>query len=150
MSGNIRWLTRTKREERCVQEMLKKNEEHAPTNDRTKSFVACFECISYENGFLLITQIGRKIVYISIRLLLQAILGGNLSEILRGLRPRTPAALAWDGRQPLAAAMRRARFARRWPSARCATCTLLANDSLRSSVTTPQEFSAGFTPGDYR
>ena len=65
MSGNIRWLTRTKREERCVQEMLKKNEEHAPTNDRTKSFVACFECISYENGFLLITQIGRKNVCIS-------------------------------------------------------------------------------------
>ena len=104
MSGNIRWLTRTKREERCVQEMLKKNEEHAPTNDRTKSFVACFECISYENGFLLITQIGRKNVCISTRLLLQAILGGNLSEIFRGLRPRTPAALAWDGRPPLAAA----------------------------------------------
>ena len=94
MSGNIRWLTRTKREERCVQEMLKKNEEHAPTNDRTKSFVACFECISYENGFLLITQIGRKNLCISTRLLLQAILGGNLSEIFQGLRPRTPAALA--------------------------------------------------------
>ena len=103
MSGNIRWLTRTKHEERCVQDMLKKKEEHAPTNDRIKSFVACFECISYENGFLLITQIGHKNVCISTRLLLQAILGGILSEIFRGLRPRTPATLAWDGRRPLAA-----------------------------------------------
>ena len=33
---------------------------------------------------------------------------------------------------------RRARFARRWPSARCATRTLLANDSLHSSVATPK------------
>ena len=50
--------------------------------------------IFYENGFLLISQIGCKNVCISTRLLLQAILGVNLTKIFRGLRPRTPVALA--------------------------------------------------------
>ena len=56
--------------------------------------------IFYENGFLLISQIGCKNVCISTRLLLQAILGVNLSKIFRGLRPRTPAALARAASRP--------------------------------------------------
>ena len=86
--------------------------------------------MSYENGFLLISQIGRKNVCISTRLLLRAILGVNL-----------PGALAQAASCPelvMAAATGRARFARRWPSAWCATYTFLANDSLRLSVTAPK------------
>ena len=45
-------------------------------------------------AFLLISQTGLKNVCISTRLLLEAILCVNLSNIFRGLRPRTPAALA--------------------------------------------------------
>ena len=95
--------------------------------------------MSYENGFLLISQIGRKNVCISTRLLLRAILGVNLSKFFRG--PPGPGALAQAASCPelvMAAATGRARFAHRWPSAWCATYTFLANDSLRLSVTAPK------------